>query len=64
MKVELTEDDFDSVHEEILLNEALVEIRQKSQVIVYLKIKVSPHIGHNIYHMTYIAHCGAQCLCI
>ena len=40
--MELTDEDFEDVHEELLVKDSPVEVRQKDSVIVYLKIRVWP----------------------
>ena len=41
VKVELTDEDFDEAHEEMVLRDSVVEIRQRDSVLVYLKIRVN-----------------------
>ena len=42
--MELTDEDFEDIHEELLVKDSPVEVGQKDSVIVYLKIKVRKRI--------------------
>ena len=58
VKVELTDEDFDEAHEEMVLRDSVVEIRQRDSVLVYLKIRVNIDSLTRRYDLTEISIYG------